>query len=161
MGTPVPPDSLLFAQRRGENLPQNNTDILHGVVQIHIQITLGLHLEVKQPMTAEKIQHVIKKWNPCLHLGLTLAVHHQLDGNLRLARFAELLGLPFSLGAHRTRVSTESAWASSRSSRAKALAARTDFLTAAAPYSTTLTRFTKSSTRSPANVRPAPPVGRV
>ena len=160
MSRAVAPDSLLFPQSRGQRLAKHDPHVLHRVVQIHVEIPLGLHLQIKQPVPGEQVQHVVKERNPRLHLGRTLPIQSKRDGNLRLAGLAELLGLPFAL-THDSRVSTESAWASSRSNLASNPTVRADFRTAAAPYSTTLTRFTKSSTRRPAKARPAPPVGRV
>ena len=57
-------DALLAANGLGEGLAEDDADVLHGVVGVHLQVPLGLDAEVDQPVVGHLGEHVLKKRQP-------------------------------------------------------------------------------------------------
>jgi hypothetical protein len=79
----VAPDACLAAQGPGKGLAQSNSDIFVGVVNIHVQISSGVNLQVKEPVLGQKREHMIQKRHPGSHPRRTLAVNSQSNLDIR------------------------------------------------------------------------------
>ena len=54
-------DAALVAERLRQRLAEHDADILGGVVEVDMQVALGLHVEVEQPVAGEGGQHVVEE----------------------------------------------------------------------------------------------------
>ena len=54
-------DAALVAERLGEGLAEHDADILGGVVEVDMQVALGPHRQVEQPVAGQRGQHVVEK----------------------------------------------------------------------------------------------------
>jgi hypothetical protein len=57
----VATDALLVADRLGHGLTEGNADVLDGMVAVDMQIAVGMHIEVDQPMTGDLVEHVVEE----------------------------------------------------------------------------------------------------
>ncbi len=80
----VPPDPFLRPQRLGKRLPQRDPRVLHRVMEIHLNISVRLDLQIHQAVPRQKRQHVVKKRDLRPDHALSSPFHGELDGNLRL-----------------------------------------------------------------------------
>src|SRR5687767_1948361 len=65
-----------------KRLAHDNPDILHCMVLVDVEITLGLNSEIKKAMLGQQLQHVVKKANARVDLALSAAVQRPLDANV-------------------------------------------------------------------------------
>ena len=65
-------------------LPQNDTGIFHGMMSVHVQITVDTALQIHKTMLCKSRKHMIKETDPRLHPGCSAAVKHQLHTDVRL-----------------------------------------------------------------------------
>ena len=70
-------DALLVAQRVREGLAEDDTDVLHRVVGVDVQITPGLHFDIEQPVARHLVEHVFEKGQSGLEAPLAGAVEIQ------------------------------------------------------------------------------------
>ena len=54
---------LRSPERFRKQLAHNDADVFNGVVLIHIQIAIGLQLQVEAAMFREQLQHVVEEAN--------------------------------------------------------------------------------------------------
>src|SRR4029079_5048357 len=133
-----------------------DADVLDGVVQIDLEIALGVHGEIHQAVARPGVQHVVEERDPRVDLGGAGAVHVQLEDDLRLLGVAlhPRLARGGSRSAHGVasmramRTDAAAPWASSRSTRESSATWRPASRRPAAEYSMTLRRLTKSSVPS-------------
>ena len=85
-------DALLVTNGFRQRLADGNADVLHGVVVINVQITLGLDRQIYQPVPRHLIEHVLKERHPRIELALAGAV--EVDGDFNLG----LQGVPADRG---------------------------------------------------------------
>jgi hypothetical protein len=90
---PVAADAFLVANSPGQRLADRDADILHRVVSVDVQITLGLDLEVDQTVPGHLIEHVLEKRHTGIEPALAGTVEVDADFNLGLQ------GVPADLGA--------------------------------------------------------------
>ena len=62
-------------------MADDNADIFGGVVKINVQITLGLHLQVKQAMAGKGSQHMVQKANAGGDIRAPFAIQAKGDGD--------------------------------------------------------------------------------
>ena len=55
--------TLLFADCLGKRSTDGDSNILHRVMRVYLQIALRLDLEIQQPVLRDLIQHVFQKRN--------------------------------------------------------------------------------------------------
>ena len=70
-------DALLVSQRRCHGFAEDDADVFHGVVLVHIQIAGGFQLQVEPAVPGEQLQHVVEEPDAGPHLVLPLAVHDE------------------------------------------------------------------------------------
>src|SRR5437016_308473 len=105
-------DSAAIAQGLGEQLPQHDADVFHGVVLVHVQVAGGFELQVEAAVPGEQLQHVIEEADAGRDAVLSAAFNFELAGDLRL------LGITLHDGGSH-RASASSSWLiSSRTARA-------------------------------------------
>ena len=66
-----------------KRLAEHDADILGGVVEVDMQVALGLDLEVEQRVPGEGGQHVVEEADPGRDPRLAGAVEVEPDGDLR------------------------------------------------------------------------------
>jgi len=88
-------DALAVAQRLGEQLPQHDSHVLHGVVLIHVEVAFGVELQIEAAMFGEELQHVVEETNAGLNLVAAAAFDRERALN------AGLLGMAADGGASR------------------------------------------------------------
>ena len=76
----------------GQRLAEHDADILDRVMRIDMQIALGLHIEVEQPMPGEGRQHMVEKSDPGVDRGFTRPIEVEVDENVGLGGFAAEVG---------------------------------------------------------------------
>jgi hypothetical protein len=81
-------------------LTQHDADVLHRVVDVHLDVAGGLDGQVHQPVLGPRLQHVAEERDRRLDLRAAGAVDVQLDGDLGLLGLALDAGLPLGT-AHR------------------------------------------------------------
>ena len=72
-----------IAQRLGEQLAQHDADVFHGVMLVHIQIAVGVQLQIKAAMLGEQLQHVIEETNAGRDLVSAAPFDRQAAADLR------------------------------------------------------------------------------
>src|SRR5437660_4199497 len=78
-------DAALIAQRAVERFAKGNSNILHCVVLVNIQIAFGFQLQVKSAVTGKELQHVIEKTYTGRDLITPLALNGESKLNISLA----------------------------------------------------------------------------
>lgn len=86
--------SLFVTPGLGQRLPDGDTDILHRVMRIDMEIAIGLHIKIDQAMTGNLVEHVVEERYASGKLALTGAIKIETHGNLRLQRIACDFSLP-------------------------------------------------------------------
>ena len=77
----------LVSQSRLERLAQNDADVLHTVVVIHIGITDAFHCQIKLTMGSKEGQHVVQKAAAGIDGALAGTVQIQGQENIRFCSF--------------------------------------------------------------------------
>ena len=85
-------DAAHVAERAPERLPEHDAHVFRGMVEIHVQIALGLHFEIEAGMAGEQIEHMVEETDARGNAGAARAV--QIDGKAHLG----FLGLADDLG---------------------------------------------------------------
>ena len=95
VGAGVAGDALLVAQRLGHRLAQHDAAILRRVVEVDVQVALGLQRDVDQGVAGELLQHVVEEADARGDVVGAGAV--EVDGRLDLGLLGGALdgGLPF------------------------------------------------------------------
>src|SRR5215471_2608904 len=161
-------DASAIAESLPEGLAQADADVLHGVMEIDLEIAVGLDGEVHEAMLRPRLQHVIEERDPRHDLGGAGAVEPQVERDLRLLGLP--LHAPLAPSAARCcrhgfssvasmRIAAAVPWPSSPSTRASAARCGPASRSPAGAYSMTLRRFTKSSVPRAEAKRAVPPVG--
>ncbi len=44
-----------------EQLPEHDADVFHGVVLVHVQIAVGVQLQIEAAVLGEQLQHVVEE----------------------------------------------------------------------------------------------------
>ena len=94
VGVAVASQPFLVAERRGQRLPQRNTDVFDGVMRVDVQVALGLDLEVELPVTRHLLEHVIEEGNAACETALAAAVEIETDAHLGFEGVSADIGLP-------------------------------------------------------------------
>ena len=63
-----------IAKRLGQGLANGDPHILIGVVVIDVGVTAGTDLQIKQPVAADLMEHVIEEGHAGAHLALAAAI---------------------------------------------------------------------------------------
>src|SRR5712691_1518553 len=164
-GVSIAGDALLVAHRLLERLAEADADVLHRVVQVHVQVAPGIHGKVHQAVLGPGLQHVVEEGDARLHLGRPAAVQVELQHDLRLLRVALDPRLPIvwlhALPPVRSmRTAAAAPWPSRPSTRLSSAMWGPASASPLAEYWMTLMRLTKSSVLSADANRAVPPVGR-
>jgi hypothetical protein len=85
---PVSPDSFLLSEGLAKGFSKANPDVFNGVVMIDFRIPSGVQLQVQEPVSSHKGEHVIHKWDPRVDFGRTFSSETQGELNVRLFRFS-------------------------------------------------------------------------
>ena len=88
-GLAVAADAALVAERLAQRLAEHDADILGGVVEVDMQVALGLHRQVQQGVAAERRQHVVEEADAGGDLDLARAVERQGGADIGLGRGAD------------------------------------------------------------------------
>ena len=78
----------LVAQRLLESGAQRNADVLDRVVAVYIQIAVAGHTQIKQAVAGKAVQHMVKKADAGVQVGLAGAVQGKGQCYLRFPRVA-------------------------------------------------------------------------
>src|SRR5712691_5997805 len=153
------------AHRLLECLAQADADVLDRVVQVHVQVALGIHGKVHQAVLGPGLQHVVEEGDASLHLGRPAAVQVELQHDLRLLRVALDPRLPVAWlhalpPVRSMRTAAAAPWPSRPSTRLSSATWGPASASPLAEYWMTLMRLTKSSVLSADANRAVPPVGR-
>ena len=54
-------DAFAIAERLGEQLAEHDAGVFHGVVLVHVEIAIGVELQVEAAVLGEELQHVIQE----------------------------------------------------------------------------------------------------
>ena len=73
-------DAALVAQRLAHGLPEDDRDVLDGVVRVDVGVALGAHGEVDERVLGEREQHVVVERHAGADLAAAGAV--EVDGHL-------------------------------------------------------------------------------
>ena len=84
----VTTNALLVAQGFCQRLAEGDADILHRVVRINVQVTLGMDIDIDQAVTRHLVEHVLEKRQTGIQLALAGAIQVDGDADLRLQRVA-------------------------------------------------------------------------
>ena len=78
-------NAALVAKRLGHGAAEDNADILGGVVEIDVEVTLGANRQIEQRMTGERRQHVVEKTDASVDVGTAgaIEIEGQSDVGLR------------------------------------------------------------------------------
>ena len=68
---PITHDAFFIANRLAESLAQCDADVLHRVVRIDVQITLGHDIQIHLPVARDLIQHMLEKRQPRIEGAFT------------------------------------------------------------------------------------------
>ena len=84
VGVAIAANAFSVADRLGNRLAQRDADVLDRVVRIDVQVTLGLDVEINQPMSRYLLQHVLEEWESRINARYTTAVqvHRNSDPGL-------------------------------------------------------------------------------
>ena len=74
VGVAVTADAFFISHRLVHGLAEGNAHVFHRVVAINVQVAHGLNVEVDQAMPRDLIEHVVKKADTGMQLGLARAV---------------------------------------------------------------------------------------
>ena len=80
--------AFFIAYRFRKRLAERDSDILHGVMGIDMQIALGFDIEVDQTVTRDLVEHMVEKRHAGIQLLLTGAIKVDHDADLRLVGIA-------------------------------------------------------------------------
>src|SRR4030095_12230576 len=80
--------SGLVAERLAHRLSERDSDVLHGVVGIDVEVACRCYGNVEEPVACELVQHVIEKRHAGGDFGTTCAVEVHGERDLRFARIA-------------------------------------------------------------------------
>ena len=83
------PNPLLLTQRRAKRLPQRQSQILVGVVKIHVEIPFGLEANIEKTVLGKELQHVIQEPDSRRNRGSARPVEIQSPAD------GDFLRLPF------------------------------------------------------------------
>src|SRR5271168_1814546 len=87
------PDSRLVTDRLGNCLAECDADVFDGVVGVNLKIAASLDIEVDQPMTADLVEHVVKKRDAAIEPTASAAIEIERYTNLGfLGRACNLSG---------------------------------------------------------------------
>jgi len=81
----VADEALLVAERLDQGLAENDSSVLDGVVEIDVNITLGLHIEIEERVLGEKSEHVVEERNSRGYLRVSAAIDGEFDLDVGLA----------------------------------------------------------------------------
>lgn len=84
----VATDAFFVAHCFRKRLTQGDTDVLHRMVSIDMQVAAGFDLEVDQAVARDLVKHVIEKRHTGIQRLLAGAVKVDRDTDLRLVRIA-------------------------------------------------------------------------
>src|SRR4051812_25253265 len=152
-----PPDAGLVAERLAQRLPQDDGDVLDGVVRVDVDVPLRLHVEVEQGVLGEAAEHVVEEPDAGGDGRPPGPVEVELDGDVRLGRGPDDTGGTAHRGSSRSGGSRSAA-----ASRKAEVSCGVPAVTRRCPGSPT------SRTRTPRSSRPcqaarasaSPPNGR-
>ena len=80
---------LARAQRLADGVSQGDPDVLDGVVQIDLEISLGGDLQIEEPVLRKRLQHVVEEGNPGRDVILPRTIEHDFDLDVCLLRLAD------------------------------------------------------------------------
>jgi hypothetical protein len=79
IGVAVAADAALIAEGAGEGLAEDDSRILDGVVQVDLDIAIGIHLQIDQPMAGEEDEHVVEERDLRADAALAGAVDREIE----------------------------------------------------------------------------------
>ena len=90
MRGPEPAHSREVAERFGEAVAEGESDVLHRVVGVHVEIAPGLHAQSDPGMAGESLEHVVEKPEPGVDLGAgRIRIEFEFDPHPGLAGGAQ------------------------------------------------------------------------
>ena len=84
---PVTADALLHAQRLRESVAHGQTEVLHRVMAVHLQVALRLHREIESAVPREEREHVVHERDAGIDFAFSGTVQVPLHINRSLGRF--------------------------------------------------------------------------
>ena len=97
IGMAIAAQTFFIATGLGKSLPQRDADILHRMVGIDMQITLGFDRQINQPMTGDLIEHVIEKRHAAIQTGLARTIQIKMHADLGFESVAADFCLPHGM----------------------------------------------------------------
>src|SRR5271168_473979 len=67
-------NAFFISEGSCHRLTKRNTNVLHGVVLIHIEIALRGDLQIETAVTRDQVQHVIEETDARVNFGLAAAI---------------------------------------------------------------------------------------
>jgi hypothetical protein len=80
----VPPDAGLVAERPREGVAQRDGRVLHRVVRVDLEVTLGAYGQVEAAVLGQLVEHVVVEPHAGGQVALAGAVEVDLDEHLGL-----------------------------------------------------------------------------
>ena len=106
-------DPDLVAERLFEGLPEHEPHILDRVVVVDLDVALGLHRQVEEPVLREEREHVVEEGHASGDFRPAATVDCQGQRDVRLRRFTEDRRYAFVVFSHASRVSLRTSISSS------------------------------------------------
>jgi len=97
IGVTITAQTFFIATSLGKCLPQRDADILHRMVRIDMQITLGLDRQIDEPMAGNLIEHVIEKRHTAIQTGLARTIQIEMHADLGFESVAADFCLPHGM----------------------------------------------------------------
>jgi hypothetical protein len=83
----VPADAPSITKAVFQRSTKAATHILNGVMSVNVQITGGGNLQIKERMTSQQRQHVVKKTEAGLNFSAARAIEIDCEADLSLGCF--------------------------------------------------------------------------
>src|SRR5206468_3450542 len=81
-------DAGLVAERLTQRLAEADADVLDGVMGVHVQVALGLDVEIDEAVARQQVEHVVEEADAGGELGIAGAVQVEAKRDLGLGGVA-------------------------------------------------------------------------
>ena len=81
----VAADAALIAESPGKGLAEDDPGILDGVVEVDLNVAVGIHLQIDQPMAGEEDEHVVEERDLRADAALAGAIDGEIEPDFGFA----------------------------------------------------------------------------
>jgi hypothetical protein len=89
-----PSDAAPVTQRLVERLPEDDGDVLDGVVVVDVEVAVAVDGEIEQAVFGERVEHVVEEADAGVDDALAVTVDVEREVDRRLCRLAGDGGAP-------------------------------------------------------------------